>query len=65
MLKRRSYKAGKNTELQQERWRKCWSYYPKFGHIKRKILNGEIPDRTKLVIISGAYCILLHQITKN
>ena len=33
--------------------RKYWLYYPKFGHIKRKILNGEIPDRTKLVIISG------------
>ena len=23
------------------------------GHIKRRILNGKIPDHTKLVIISG------------
>ena len=39
----------------------------KFCHIKWRILNGEIPDHTKLVIISGAYCttITLHTQVAN
>ena len=28
-------------------------HYPNFGHSKRRILYGEISDRTKLIIISG------------